>query len=305
MTESDPWVDLLDPSADELRLYLPPGIHEQVREQLLAPLEQDAEPRPRLESHGDYVYGVFVVPVIRRRDNRVVYQEIDLVVTHESTLTIRKTPPGDRPFDDAHVRERVAAEPDASVGRIAYFLIDAIAEEFLHVVDELDDEIDEAEEGVETLEAEDIRTRLAYLRREFLQIRRVLAPTRDAIDRVADRRIDLRDIEVFPRELELDFRESYNKLLRATEGLDMSRDLLQGVREYHQAKIAHDQNEVMKRLTVVASLLLLPTFIVGVYGQNFDRMPELDWGLGYLWSWGWIVVLTIAQIAFFKWRKWI
>ena len=61
----------------------------------------------------------------------------------------------------------------------------------------------------------------------------------------------------------------------------------------------------MKRLTVIASLLLVPTFIVGLYGQNFRDMPELHWGLGYWWSWGLIIVTTIAQLAFFRWKRWI
>ena len=77
-----------------------------------------------------------------------------------------------------------------------------------------------------------------------------------------------------------------------------------GVRDYSQAKIANDQNDVMKRLTVIASLLLVPTFIVGLYGQNFVNMPELHWHLGYLYSWGLIVVTTIGQLWFFKWKKW-
>ena len=77
-----------------------------------------------------------------------------------------------------------------------------------------------------------------------------------------------------------------------SDGLDLSRDLLAGARDYHQAKIANDQNEVMKRLTVIASVLLVPTFIVGLYGQNFRHIPELAWGFGYWWSWGWILVTT-------------
>jgi magnesium transporter len=66
-------------------------------------------------------------------------------------------------------------------------------------------------------------------------------------------------------------------LLRATDGLDLARDLLAGVRDFHQAQVANDQNEVMKRLTVVASVLLLPTFIVGLYGQNLRGIYELHW----------------------------
>ncbi len=103
---------------------------------------------------------------------------------------------------------------------------------------------------------------------------------------------------MLPREIELDFADVYDKLLRATDGLDLSRDLVAGARDYHQAKVANDQNEVTKRLTVIASVLLVPTFIVGLYGQNFLDIPELRWGYGYWWSWGWILLTTAAQLLF-------
>lgn len=305
MAARERWIDLLDPSGAELQANLPPHVHERALERLGAPAEHDDDPRPRLESHGDYIYGVLVVPVVRRRGDRVVYQEVDLILTPEHLVTIRKTPPDDRPFDISPVEERLAGDPEASTGRTTYFLVDAVAEEFLHVVDELDDEIDEVEDGLDSWSPERARERIATLRRDFLHIRRALWPTRDALDRVADRRIDCAGEEVFPQEIEYDFRDAYEKLLRANDGLEFARDLLQGVRDYHQAKIANDQNEVMKRLTVVASLLLVPTFIVGVYGQNFDVMPELHWYLGYLWSWGWIVLLTVAQLAYFRWKRWL
>ena len=113
------------------------------------------------------------------------------------------------------------------------------------------------------------------------------------------------DAELFPRAVELHFNDAYDKLLRAYDGLETSRDLVAGVRDYFQSKISIDQNEVMKRLTVVASLLLLPTFIVGLYGQNFPHIPELRWSFGYWWSWGLIVGTTIAQLAFFRWKRWM
>src|SRR5437588_11602674 len=73
-----------------------------------------------------------------------------------------------------------------------------------------------------------------------------------------------------------------------------------------QAKVANDQNEVMKVLTVIASLLLLPTFIVGLYGQNFQHhFPEIHWRFGYAWSWGLIVVTTAGQLWFFRRKRWI
>ena len=108
---------------------------------------------------------------------------------------------------------------------------------------------------------------------------------------------------MLPRDVELDFAYVYDKLLRAVDGLDFSRDLLASARDYQQAKIANDQNEVVKRLTVIASLLLVPTFIVGVYGQNFRHIPELAWGFGYWWSWALILVTTAAQLL--RWMGWI
>src|SRR5438552_16563237 len=128
---------------------------------------------------------------------------------------------------------------------------------------------------------------------------------RDAIRRIVDDVVEVSEGEdVFPHEVEVAFNSAYDKLLRAIDGLELSRDLIASVRDYSQAKIANDQNEVMKRLTVVASLLLVPTFIVGLYGQNFVKMPELHWHLGYLFSWGLIVATTILQLWFFRWKRW-
>jgi len=200
----------------------------------------------------------------------------------------------------------VTKEADATVGLMVYRLADLIAEYFLDLVDALDDEIDELEDGIEHWSATQIRSRISALRHDLLHVRRTVAPTRDAIRRIVDRRIDIGEgEELLPREIELDFADVYDKLLRAVDGLDLSRDLLASARDYHQAKIANDQNEVTKRLTVIASVLLVPTFIVGLYGQNFKHIPELGWSFGYWWSWGWIVVTTAMQLAFFRWLGWI
>src|SRR5205085_11796807 len=110
---------------------------------------------------------------------------------------------------------------------------------------------------------------------------------------------------LFRSEVELPFSDAYDKLLRATDSLDLSRDLLAGVRDFHQAQVANDQNEVMKRLTVIASVLLVPTFIVGLYGQNLKGIPEFHMRYGYAWSWSLIVLTTIAQLVYFRRKRWI
>jgi magnesium transporter len=300
------WIDLLDPTEDELRKALGRDVHGLALQALLRPALHDDEPRPRLEGHDHYVFGVFLIPICVREEDRVFYQELDLVATREKLVTVRKTPERDHPFDTAPVRESIAREDDPAVGLMVYRLVDQIAEYFLDLVDALDDEIDELEEGIEDWSAEQIRRRISSLRHDLLHVRRTVAPTRDAIRRIVDRRIDVGEgEEVLPREIELDFADVYDKLLRGVDGLDLSRDLLASARDYHQAKIANDQNEVTKRLTVIASLLLVPTFIVGLYGQNFRHIPELHWGFGYWWSWSLILVTTVLQLLFFRWLGWI
>jgi len=235
----------------------------------------------------------------------VFYQEVDVVITHDVLLTVSKTPPGEHPYDPRPTRE--SCRPDDSAGMMFYRLVDDIAEHYLDLVDELDAEIDELEDNVETAPAARTRVRLSELRHDLLHIRRTLAPTRDAIRRVVDNVVEVTEgEEVFPHEVEVAFNSAYDKLLRAFDGLELSRDLIASVRDYLQSKVANDQNEVTKKLTALASMLLVPTFIVGVYGQNFKHhFPELGWQWGYAWSWALIVVTTIAQLVFFKRRGWI
>jgi magnesium transporter len=299
------WIDLLDPTPEELRAQAPRELEETAFELLVAAPQHNDEPRPTLQGHGEYVFGVFLVAVAVPEEDSVYYQEIDLVITHDTLLTVRKTPPHGRPACDiATVRK--AVKPDDSAGMMAYRLVDEIAERYLDLVDDLGAEIDELEDRVEAQTAEQTRQRISSLRHDLLHIRRTLAPMRDAVRRVVDGIVDVEEgDEVFPPEVEVAFNGAYDKLMRAFDGLELARDLLASVRDYHQAKIANDQNEVMKRLTAIASLLLLPTFIVGLYGQNFRDIPELRWHWGYGYVWAVIVATTLLQLWFYLRKRWL
>ena len=283
------WIDLIDPSGDEIKAQVPTHIHPSALDLLLAPHVHDDEPRPRIESHGDYVLGI---------------QEVDFVLTADQLMTVSKTPPDEAPYDPKPVKD--ACLPEEHVGMFAYRLIDDISERYLDLIDDLNDEIDELEDKVEAWPAAKVRGRVSDLRHDMLGIRRTLAPTRDAVRKIVDGRIELEGGgDLFPRDVQIHFGDAFDKLLRASDGLETSRDLVAGVRDYSQSKIANDQNEVMKRFTVIASVLLLPTFIVGLYGQNFHHVPELGWHWGYWWSWGLIIGTTIGQLMFYRWKKWV
>jgi magnesium transporter len=302
---NDVWIDLLDPDESALKAAIPVELHRSAFERLLAAPRHDDDPRPRLEAHGDYLFGVLVVPLFHPEEGHVAYQEVDLLATRDRVVTVCKTPPGATAYSIAAARA-TACTHGVSAGMALYLLYDDIAEAFLTLVDAFNDDIDDLEDHVEEWHAAQVRERISRLRHDLLHVRRVLGPTRDAARCVVDNRIELDGgEELFPHDVELHFADAYDKLLRATDGLDLSRDLLSGVRDYHQAQVANDQNEVMKRLTVVASVLLLPTFIVGLYGMNVKGVPEYHWADGYEWAWALIVITTFIQVIYFRRKKWI
>jgi magnesium transporter len=307
MAVATQWIDLLDPSLQELSARLPADVHARALEQLCTPARHDDEPRPKLESHGDYVFGVFLVAVAVREEDLVFYQEVDLVLTRELLLTVRKTPPNGRPPFDPSIAREACRDAD-SVGMVVYHLVDDIAERYLDLVDDLNDEIDELEENVELWSSERVRLRLSALRHDILHIRRTLGPTRDAVRQVVDDRIELEGEEVFPHDVELSFGAAYDKLLRAADGLDLSRDLVASVRDYHQAKIANDQNEVMKRLAVIATVFLPLAVLTGFFGQNFSYLVNAieprEWTFWVLGV-GLEVGAAIGLFALIKARHWL
>jgi magnesium transporter len=300
------WIDLVDPDRAELERRLGRTLHPSATERLLEPAQHEDEPRPTIERHGDYVFGVVLVAVAVPDEDRVFYQEVDIVVTNDLVLTVRKTPPGGEPYDTSDVHAACDAdEHGTQPGMVLFHLVDDIAERYLDLIDAMNDEIDELEDHVEDWPAARIRERISELRHDLLHVRRTLAPTRDAVRRVVDGRLSAEGKEIFEPEIQVHFGDAYDKLLRASDGLELSRDLVSGVRDYSQAKIANDQNEVMKRLTAIASILLVPTFIVGLYGQNFRHIPELAWGFGYWWSWGLIIASTLVQVWYFRRKQWL
>jgi magnesium transporter len=284
-------------------------VRAEARTELLRPADPEGrDPRPSIKSHGEYVLGLLLAAVAVPEEDVVYYQEVDFVLSRERIVTVRKTPGERPPFDPSDITAACdAVDHEQAPGMVAYFLVDDIAERYIDLLDAIDDEIDELEEGIDAWSAERIRRRIGELRHDLLHIRKTLAPTRDAVREVVDGRVDIdgRTLftrEVFPREVEQQFASTYDKLLRATEGIEFARDLLSAARDYQQARVSIDQNEVVKRLTSIASILLVPTFIVG---QNFIHMPEYRWHYGYVWSWFLILSTTIGQVVYFRRKGWL
>jgi magnesium transporter len=291
---------MVDPTREDVLAALPVHVDPDVVETLATP-STHRDPRPLLEGHGSYVFGVLVAMLPLGDEHQVSHQEICVVATPERLVTVRKTPLRG-PAYDASVLEAAAA--DATVGGLIHRLVDDVADTYLDLLDTIFAEIDALEDRIDEMRPSVVRLRLSELRHELLHRRRTVSATRGALRQVLDGRIDVGDHALFPTEVERLFGDTYDTLVRVTEELDVARDLLSGVRDHLQSKIAENQNEVGKKLTVIASLVLVPSLVVGYYGQNFESaFEEAYWSIAV--STGLIMASTIVQLALFRWRRWI
>jgi len=297
------WTDLVDPTREEVLAALPVHVDPEVVETLASRPSARRTPRPLLEGHGAYVFGVLLPARPLPDEHRIGYEEIDVVATPRLVVTVRKTP-ADRaaPYEPDGLHPSVAA--GATAGALVQKLVDDVADTYLSSLDAVYAEIEELEDGIDDWSPSVVRQRISGLRHELLHARRTVSATRAAVRRVLDGRIEVGDHELFPPEIERRFADTYETLVRVAEELDIARDLLAGVRDHHQSKIAENQGEIAKKLTVIASLVLVPSLIVGYYGQNFDSaFDERYWSISV--SSGLILASTIAQLALFRWRRWI
>jgi magnesium transporter len=296
------WIDLVDPSREEVLAALPVHVDPEVVEALAAPASDAADPRPLLESHGAYVFGVLLAARPLPEEDRILYLEIDLVATPQLLVTVRKSPPRAEPFDPMSLHP--TSELGAPVGKLVHRVFDDVADSYLGSVDAMYAEIEELEDALDSWPPSRVRERITTLRHELLRGRRNVSATRAAIRRILDGRVEVGEHGLFPGDVEILFAESSETLVRVTEELDIARDLLAGIRDHHQSKIAEGQGDIVRKLTVIASLVLVPSLIVGFYGQNFEAVfDDGYWQLGV--SLGLVVASTIAQLVLYRWRRWI
>jgi Mg2+ and Co2+ transporter CorA len=294
-----PWIDLVDPTADEIDDALDVPVDPGILDVLFAPPSRAV--RASVERHGDAVVAVLTVPTPAPDGLEVAYLELDVVATRGAVLTVRKTGPAG---ELVGVPEALARHEAHTSGELVHLVVDDVCDRFLDLVDVLYGAIDELEDEVDSLPGPTVRRRLADLRHELLEARRAASATRAIVRRIIDGRAEVSGMPLFSGSLEHRFVDAYETLVRTTEELDIARDLLSSVRDYYQAKIAENQNEVGKKLTVVASIVLVPGLIVGFYGQNFEaQFDDPYWNIGTAVAL--IAVTTVAQLVFYRWRRWI
>jgi magnesium transporter len=179
-----------------------------------------------------------------------------------------------------------------------------VADGYLNVVERLEDRADDLEDrvfgrGRVGEDGSDVQTKILRLRRDVVRLRRFAMPLRQAIDMLHE------EVWFLNRELVPYYRDVAEHLLRSVELADNVRESLTTILEVRTAQAANQLNEVMKKLTAWAGIILVPTLIAGIYGMNFEGMPELRWSVGYPLALGMMLAASTALYLVFKRNDWL
>jgi len=281
------WVDVVDPVEDDLtcvqeEFSLHPLAMEDIRER---------HQRPKIETYPTHS---FLVAYTGDR------HELEMFVGVGWLVTVRP-----ENWDTAPIRsrfERVRVK-DPTVGFLVYVLLDEVVDGYFTATDEIEESLEKLEEsifGERLSQEEEVQQNLFSIRRNLLEFRRVIVPLRDVVQALLRREADWVDDETATH-----LQDVYDHVLRAVDLLDSQRELMGNAVDAHLAIISNQVNDVMKRMTSWGAILLGATLVAGIYGMNFDHMPELHWVLGYPFALALMAIITIVGYNYFKNREWL
>lgn len=254
--------------------------------------------RPKVEEYDDYLF--FTLKMLYKIDgNDIDYEQISLVLGNNYLISFQEKE-GDL-FDV--FRERIRLDQGRVRKKRAdylfYRLLDIIVDNYYTVLDNIGEQIECIEEEVHNEPAPDTFKKIQSIRKELIFLRKAVYPLRDALSRV------IKDEFGFIEEENLRFfSDVYDHVIHLIDSLETYKDLTSSLTDIHINTMNTKMNEVMKVLTVISTIFIPLTFIVGVYGMNFDNMPELHWHYGYYGVWGVMFLMVVGMIGYFRHKKW-
>lgn len=256
--------------------------------------------RPKIDEYGDYYY-IVAKMLYRRPDGRLENEHISMVLGKNYVLTFQEA--GGDVFDG--VRERLAKGKGRIRSRgadyLVFALLDAIVDNYFIVVEEISDKIEALEELLISAEPhEDTTMEIQELKRTMLRIRRAVFPLREVVSR-----LEKGDKGLIHEQTITYIRDLYDHMIQVSENIEIYREMTWGLMDMYMTTISHKMNEVMKVLTIMASIFIPLTFLAGIYGMNFEFMPELEWKYGYPVLLGIMLILFIGMMLYFKRKRWL
>jgi magnesium transporter len=288
------WIDVQDPTPAEIARI---GARFQLHPLALEDAARFNQ-RPKLDQYETFMMIVFFAlswPAAGPQP-----QEIHLFVGTSFFVTIHH---GELPAI-AETADRWSKHPGDrskhSVGLLVYALLDAIVDGYFPVIDTLAERVDELEQAI--FDAGDLsaQARIFALKKDLLAVRRVVAPEREVMNVLVRR-----DIPLFGDREIVYFQDVYDHVLRVTDAIDLYRELLSSALDASMSLTANRLNKVMRTLTASSIILMSMTLIAGIYGMNFDFMPELHWALGYPFALGLMLLIAGSLLALFRHIDWL
>jgi magnesium transporter len=281
------WIGLYEPTEEEFEsIRTEFDLHELAVEDAI-----DAHQRPKLEVYDDMVFIVLKTARYVDPEEVVRLAEILIFLGEDYVITVRHGETSEL----KDVRQRLERDPELLAhgpGAVLHAIVDKVVDDYTPALEGLGEDIDQIENQVFSGERANPAERIYKLKREVLEFEHAVAPLVDPVHRLAKGHY-----EIIHPEVRTYFRDVNDHLLRAHEQLENYRDLLTSVLSANLAQVTVRQNEDVRRISAIVAILAVPTMIAGIYGMNFEHMPELGWTFGYP-----LVVAVMGVICFGVYR---
>jgi magnesium transporter len=255
--------------------------------------------RPKVDSYDSYYFLVFYAIAYEEGKNRLHTEAMNLFIGANYLVSVHK---GDISAIDETIKrwQKDEEEFGNDAGALLYALLDTITDDYFPVIDRLAERVEVLEEQIFERFQESALQDVFGLKRDLLSIRRIVAPERDVLNVLIRR-----EVPIFERNTILYLQDVYDHIVRITDSIDTYRDLLSSALDAFLSVQSNRLNQIVKVLTIASIVLMSNALIAGIYGMNFEFMPELHWLYGYPFALGLMLIISLGLILFFRRRKWI
>ncbi len=270
------------------------GIHSLIVEDILNTMQ-----RPKQEDLGDYVFVVLKILEYNANEKEIKSDQVSFILGDNYVLMFQERESGI--FKPVQERIRLGKGRSRKMGAdyLLYSLIDTVVDNYFVVLEAIGEDIEKLEETLLTDPSPQILQIVHKLKREMLFLRRAVWPVRELLNGLLKAESPLiRDTtHIFLSDI-------YDHTIQVIDTAETFRDMVWGLQDLYLSSISNKTNEVMKVLTIIATIFIPLTFFAGVYGMNFEVMPELKWRFGYFLIWGIMIVSALVMAYLFKRKKW-
>lgn len=270
-------------------------IHPLVLEDIL-----NTHQRPKFEEYDEHLYIVLKAILPKQKQFSVNYEQISILVFNNFVFTFKEKV--DDLLSPLIQRINTGKGRFRSLGTdfLTYAILDIIVDQNFLLVDALAETIDSVEDELLSNPDHNTLSAIQSIKREIIEIRRFISPLRDLFSEIIRSESPLINDKTL-----IFYRDVLDHTLRITEAIDTHRDILSSLLEIYNSGINNKMNEIMKVLTVFASIFIPLTFITGIYGMNFEHMPELKWHWAYPTLWFAFILIPIVLLFYFRKKKWL